>query len=73
MRIAVMNAITEGSTPEKIEMKARKVEMKHFEEALEEVRPTLTPKVLDYYEKLSAALEGRQIEPERTTRPDLYV
>ncbi|UCH03694.1 MAG: AAA family ATPase, partial [Candidatus Thorarchaeota archaeon] len=73
VRIAVMNAITEGSTPEKIEMKARKVEMKHFEEALEEVRPTLTPKVLDYYEKLSAALEGRQIEPERKTRPDLYV
>ncbi|MFX1603278.1 MAG: CDC48 family AAA ATPase [Promethearchaeota archaeon] len=73
VRIAVMNAITEGSTPEKIEMKARKVEMKHFEEALEEVRPTLTPKVLDYYDKLSAALEGRQIEPERKTRPDLYV
>ncbi|MHA2379922.1 MAG: CDC48 family AAA ATPase [Candidatus Thorarchaeota archaeon] len=73
VRVAVMNAITEGSTPEKIEMKARKVEMKHFDEALKEVRPTLTPKVLEYYEMLSAALEGRQIEPERKTRTDLYV
>ncbi len=73
VRTAVMNAITEGSTPEKIEMKARKVEMRHFEQALKEVRPTLTPKVLEYYEKLSAALEGRQIEPERKTRSDLYV
>ncbi len=73
VRVAVMIAVTEGSTPTNIEMKARPIEMKHFEEALKEVRPTLTPNVMEYYEKLSAALEGRQIEPERKTRPDLYV
>ncbi|MFW9889042.1 MAG: CDC48 family AAA ATPase [Candidatus Thorarchaeota archaeon] len=73
VRVAVMIAVTEGSTPTNIQMKARKVEMKHFEEALKTVRPTLTPKVLEYYEKISAALEGRQIEPDRSTRSGLYV
>ncbi|MFX1331381.1 MAG: CDC48 family AAA ATPase [Promethearchaeota archaeon] len=73
VRVAVMIAVTEGSTPTNIKMKARKIEMKHFEEALKTVRPTLTPKVLEYYEKISAALEGRQIEPERSARSDLYV
>jgi transitional endoplasmic reticulum ATPase len=73
VRVAVMIAVTEGSTPTNIQMKARDIEMKHFEDALETVRPTLTPKVLEYYEKISAALEGRQIEPERPTRSDLYV
>jgi transitional endoplasmic reticulum ATPase len=73
VRVAVMIAVTEGSTPTNIEMKARDIEMKHFEEALKSVRPTLTPNVMEYYEKISAALEGRQIEPERKTRSDLYV
>ncbi|MFW9967101.1 MAG: CDC48 family AAA ATPase [Candidatus Thorarchaeota archaeon] len=73
VRVAVMIAVTEGSTPTNIQMKAKPLEMKHFMEALKSVRPTLTPNVMEYYEKLSAALEGRQIESESKTRSDLYV
>jgi transitional endoplasmic reticulum ATPase len=72
VRVAVMAAIVEGSSAEKLEMKARDIEMKHFEEALKSIRATLTPKVIEYYDKLAAALEGRQIEPDRSPR-DMYV
>jgi len=37
---------------------ASKVTLKHFEMALKEVRPSVTPEVMEYYEKLSRSLKG---------------
>ncbi|MFX1368843.1 MAG: CDC48 family AAA ATPase [Promethearchaeota archaeon] len=71
VRVAVMAAITETSTADKLEMKVTEIKMTHFEEALKIVRPTLTPKVLKFYDDIASALEGRQIEPESSS--DMYV
>ncbi len=37
---------------------AKRVTMKHFEEALKQLRPSVTPELLAYYEKLSNTLKG---------------
>jgi transitional endoplasmic reticulum ATPase len=71
VRVAVMTAITEKSKLGKLEMKATEIKMEHFEKALKVVRPTLTPKVLEFYDSIAAALEGRHIEQESAR--DMYV
>jgi len=55
VREAVMAAISK-------DWKVHNVEMKHFEAALETVRPTLTEKVIEQYDMLDALLKGRQIQ-----------
>lgn len=55
VREAVMAAISK-------DWKVHNVEMKHFDAALETVRPTLTEKVIEQYDMLDALLKGRQIQ-----------
>ncbi|MEM2143477.1 MAG: CDC48 family AAA ATPase, partial [Candidatus Thorarchaeota archaeon] len=55
VREAVMAAISK-------DWKVHELEMRHFEEAMKTVRPTLTPQVLAYYDALDARLKGRQVE-----------
>ena len=37
---------------------AKKVHMRHFESALNEMRPSVTPELMNYYERLSETLKG---------------
>ncbi len=37
---------------------AKKVRMRHFEAALKDMRPSVTPEVMKYYERLSGTLKG---------------
>ncbi len=51
---AVMIALRE-------DINAKEVKMKHFEKALEEVKASLTPEIIEYYEKLREKLRATKI------------
>jgi transitional endoplasmic reticulum ATPase len=45
---------------------AETVDMRHFREAMEDVRPTITDDIRDYYEQMKDEFRGGGPEPERT-------
>ncbi|MFW9826417.1 MAG: CDC48 family AAA ATPase [Candidatus Thorarchaeota archaeon] len=49
-------------------IRARKVSMENFKEARKEVNPTLTPEVIDWYEKFGEKLKSRRIEESKEDR-----
>jgi transitional endoplasmic reticulum ATPase len=56
-REAAMNALREN-------IKAKEVRMKHFEEALKKVTPSLTKEVIEYYQKFAERKKKMEIEKE---------
>jgi transitional endoplasmic reticulum ATPase len=59
-REAAMNALREN-------IKAKEVKMKHFEEALKKLTPSLTKEMIEYYQKFTE--RRRKIEAEKEVQP----
>ena len=59
-REAAMNALREN-------IKAKEVRMKHFEEALKKITPSLTKEMIEYYQKFTE--RRRKIEAEKEAQP----
>ena len=53
--------------------KAKEVTMKHFEEALELVVPSITEDTVKYYEEIGKRLRSRSRRDERRSETDLYM
>ena len=53
--------------------KAKEVTMKHFEEALELVVPSITEDTIKYYEEIGKRLRSRSRRDERRSEADLYM
>ena len=53
--------------------KAKEVTMKHFEEALEQVSPSVTEDTVKYYAELGKKLRTRARRGERRSESDLYM
>jgi len=51
-----------GLTALREDMKAKSVSQKHFEAALEKVKPTIDPKVMSYYKKAGEKLRKAKVE-----------
>jgi transitional endoplasmic reticulum ATPase len=49
-------------------IRARKVTMEHFEEAREDIHPTITKEVIEWYEKFGEKLKSRRIEESKEDR-----
>ncbi len=64
VREAALEAIRE-------DVKAQKVEMRHFREALKKVRPSLTPEILKFFAEVGRMLRGYGITEER--KEETYV
>jgi transitional endoplasmic reticulum ATPase len=44
---------------------AEDVEMRHFRKAIENVRPTITEDILDYYDRMEEEFKGGTAKPDR--------
>ena len=53
--------------------KAKEVTMKHFDEALEQVAPSVTEDTVKYYSELGKKLRSRTRRKERRSEDDLYM
>jgi transitional endoplasmic reticulum ATPase len=53
--------------------KAKEVTMKHFEEALELVVPSITEDTIKYYEEIGKRLRSRSRRDERRSEAELYM
>ena len=53
--------------------KAKEVTMKHFNEALEQVAPSVTEDTVKYYSELGKKLRSRTRRKERRSENDLYM
>ena len=53
--------------------KAKEVTMKHFEEALEQVAPSVTEDTVKYYTELGKKLRTRSRRDQRRSEADLYM
>ena len=53
--------------------KAKEVTMKHFDEALEQVSPSVTEDTVKYYSELGKKLRSRTRRKERRSENDLYM
>ena len=53
--------------------KAKEVTMKHFDDALEQVSPSVTEDTVKYYSELGKKLRSRTRRKERRSEDDLYM
>lgn len=58
-----------GLTALREDMKAKTVTQKHFEQAIEKVRPTIDPKIVEYYRKAGEKLRKAKTDIEKPTDP----
>jgi transitional endoplasmic reticulum ATPase len=51
--------------------KAKEVKMKHFEKALEEVKPSLNERLIEFYKKFNERFKKKVMEEEKTEDKEL--